>query len=380
VKARILDKLALEAISPPGLRAYLTYEGWHKIESFGSFSEIYGNPRLAEKQELVVPVTRGIADYASSIAAALSFIAKVEDRGELAVYGDLMRADKDVVRVRALEADDDGSIGVDIGVEIVQHARDLMASAACAAFDPRRAYHLGKVQQAEEYMRRVRLGQTEQGSFVITLLAPMPPDLSASSQISLWPNIDEEPYERKVTRVLTEALHSARGAIIESNRGDGLKAFIDAVSKGVSANLCEAISAIIEQANGAEVSVTWAKTRPTPKPRDSIFFNRDDGEILKEAARQFRLREPRHDERIIGYVTHLHREEDQFEGRITMKGIIDGRLRSIATQLSRSDYDVAVEAHGKMLPITLIGDLEAEGQRWKLLESRDIRILADDDL
>ena len=87
----------------------------------------------------------------------------------------MVRADRDVLRVRAPEADDDGSFGIDRGVELVQHARDMLASAACAAFDPRRAYHLKKVQRAEDYMRHVRLGQTEHGSFVVTLLAPMPP-------------------------------------------------------------------------------------------------------------------------------------------------------------------------------------------------------------
>ncbi|MGW1420545.1 hypothetical protein ACWAT4_10555 [Bradyrhizobium manausense] len=379
MKARILDKDALQAITPAALRAYVVYEGWQRFESFGQYSEVYVNPRLPQTGELLIPISREIADYGSSIGDALTFLSKAEQRDELAIFSDIVRADRDVVRIRAPEADDDGSINVDSGAEIVQHSRDLLASAACAAFDPRRAYHLGKVQQAQEYMRRVRLGQTEHGSFVITLLAPMPPSLSLSSQTSLWPNMDDEPYERKVTRFLSQGLHSARRAILESNRGDGLEAFSSAVALGVSANLCEAIASIVEQADGADFSITWAKTRPGPKPRDSVVFRRADGEILKEAARQFRIREPRHDERLIGYVTHLHREEDEFVGRVTIKAIIDGRARSLATQLSKLDYDVAVLAHQKQLPITVLGDIEMEGQRWRLSESRDIRILDDEE-
>jgi len=168
--------------------------------------------------------------------------------------------------VRASDAADDGSIGIDPGVEIVQHARNLLASAACAALDPRRAYHLGKFQQAEDYMRRVRLGQTEHGSFVVTLLAPIPPALSAIEQRSLWPDLEKEPYERQVTRILAQALRSAHSAVVASNRGIGLTAFTDAVSQGVSANLCEAVASIIDQADGADLSVTWAKTRPAPMP------------------------------------------------------------------------------------------------------------------
>jgi hypothetical protein len=46
--------------------------------------------------------------------------------------------------------------------------------------------------------------------------------------------------------------------------------------------------------------------------------------------------------------------------------------------LSRSDYNIAVQAHKEQLPVTVIGDLEADGQRWKLSESRDIRIIRDE--
>jgi hypothetical protein len=379
MKARILDKAALEAISPTALRAYLVYEGWQQSEPFGEFSEVYTRSANESKNELVVPVSTAIADYASAVAEALHFIASFENRDELAIYGDLVRADRDVIRVRAPEADSDGSIGVDPGVELVQHARDMLASAACAAFDPRPAYHLGKVQKAEDYMRRVRLGQTEHGSFVVTLLAPMPPMLTTPHQTSLWPNLEEEPFERQVTRMLSQSLHSAHNAIIESNRGDGFKAFVGVVSKGVSANLCEALASMIDQSGGADVSVTWARTRPTPVPRDRIVFGRADREILSEAARQFRLREPRRDERILGYVTDLHRAEDELEGRVTIKTILDGRPRSLWVNLSKADYGIAVQAHGKQAPVTLIGDLELDGQRWRLVDPRNIRVMEDDD-
>jgi hypothetical protein len=255
----------------------------------------------------------------------------------------------------------------------------MLASAACAAFEPRSAYHLAKVQKAEDYMRRVRLGQTEQGSFVITLLAPIPPILATPSQIDMWPHLEEEPFERRVTRVLIQSLHSAREAIVESNRGDGLKAFVNAVSKGVSANLCEALASIIDRSDGADVSVTWARTRPTPVSRDRIVFGRADGEILTEAARQFRLREPRRDERVLGYVTDLHRAEDESDGRVTVKTIIDGRLRSLSTILSKSDYEIAVQANVRQAPVTLVGDLEPDGQRWRLVDPRDIRLMEGDD-
>jgi hypothetical protein len=135
------------------------------------------------------------------------------------------------------------------------------------------------------------------------------------------------------------------------------------------------LRSIIDRSDGAEVSVTRARTRPAPVARDRIVFGRADGEILREAARQIRLREPRRDERILGYVTDLHREKDEVEGRATIKTLIDGQPRSLGMTLMKGDYDVAVQAHRERVPVTLVGDLEPEGQRWKLSEPRNLRLM-----
>jgi len=177
--------------------------------------------------------------------------------------------------------------------------------------------------------------------------------------------------------MLTQSLYAARDAIVESNRGEGLKPFVGAVSRGVSANLCEALASIIKRSDGADVSVTWARTRPTPVPRDRIVFGRADGEVLTEAGRQLRLREPRRDERVLGYVTDLHRAEE--ERRVTIKAIVDGRPRSLSIILSEADYEIAVRANGQQAPVTLVGDLEIDGQRWKLTDPHEIRLIEDDD-
>ena len=131
------------------------------------------------------------------------------------MYRDLATSDRDVIRVGAPEAEDDGSVHIEAGVELVVHARDLVLSAACSAWDPRPTYRAGKVRRADEYMNRVRMGQTEQGSFVVTLLAPVPP---AIEQTQLWPSESEEPYERLVTRRLAGGLDAAAAAIEKYNR------------------------------------------------------------------------------------------------------------------------------------------------------------------
>lgn len=375
MKAHILDPEALRGVAPVALTAYAHFEGWEKVAAFGDFANIFVKTLAGRTREVLLPFTTDIADYPAAVSAAISVFADAEGRDELRVFRDLTRADRDVIRVRAPEADDDGSISVEPGVALVLQAREILAAAACSANDPRPAYHVNKVGRAMDYMRRVRLGQTEHGSFIVTLLAPIPPQLAAPAQQSLWPMIEEEPYERQVTRYLAEGLSAAHAAVNAINRGGDISAFNEAVPEGVSANLCEAIAGIIDQSDGADISVTWARTRPTPIERSRVTFGRPDAEILREAGRYFRLQEPRRDEPILGYVVTLTRPEYEMEGTVTLKSLIDGKERSLRVDLSQQDYEVALKAHEARAPVMLRGDVEMKGQRWRVTQPRELRII-----
>lgn len=282
-----------------------------------------------------------------------------------------MTSDRDVIRVRSPEAEDDGSVRIEAGVDLVVHARDLVLSAACAAWSPRPTYRAGKVKQADDYMSRVRLGQTEQGSFVVTLLAPVPP--SIEPQPDFWPREDEEPYERLVTRRLSSGLDAAAEAIEKYNLGAGITVFESAVQRGVSANLCDAAAKLSDKGDGVEISITWARTRRTPQPRWARTFTRSEGETLGEVGRIFHEKQPRPDELVEGFIVKLARDESHFDGHVTMKAFVDGRLMSVHAELQRSDYDLAIQAHRDKQPIAAMGTLERVGHRWRLANPNNVR-------
>ena len=100
---------------------------------------------------------------------------------------------------------------------------------------------------------------------------------------------------------------------------------------------------------------------------------------MSEAARQFRDREPRPDMRLFGTVQRLRREEEEAGGTIYLWTPIDGKNRSVAVVLKRSDYDRAVQAHKEKLPMILRGDLERSGQRWRLLNPHIEAIIDDEE-
>ena len=370
MKVDIRDAAALQAISPTALSAYARAEGWRELEPFGEYSDVYAAEHLPE---IILPRTQRLGDYASVVSRLIAVFADVADRDETSLYRDLVTADRDVIRVRVSEATD-GSLSVNVGVDLISGARDMLLAAACSLGQPQPVYRARANSDATRLLEGVRLGQTEQGSFVVALLTPViPPPIP---QLLPDPEDHFPPIERRLTKRLTEALSATREAVDSGIRGDtrGVN-FVGAVDKGVSANLCEALDTLIGSFPTLDVGVTWARTRAMPSPRDVVKFAIGDAPLLREAARVFRDREPRLDIQLFGFVERLIREESEHDGTISLRTLIDGRSCSVTALLKQSDYDIAILTHSEQEPVILQGDLERVGQRWRLLNPQIIDIM-----
>lgn len=176
------------------------------------------------------------------------------------------------------------------------------------------------------------------------------------------------------------ALEASRIAGEKALSGDET-AFEQAVASGVSANLCEAVASLIEQSNGLEVSLTWARTRPTPEAQRKVVFSGNDAEILNEAARTFRLRQPKPDVTLFGTVHKLKRDQDEVEGLVTLRTVVDDKPQSVSAILDQTNYSIAVRAHDAKTPVIVTGDLERVRQRWQITNAsvRELPTEKDDD-
>lgn len=374
MKARIIDQEALAAISPAALGAFARAEGWLRAENYAGKADVYTH---AQQPELLIPRSNRFGDYSSVVGDIIAIFSRALDADELSVYRDLVCADRDVVRVRASEGVDNGAIDLEAGVRLVSQAKEMLLSAACSVRSPQPYYRTGANREANDYLHRVKLGQTEHGSFVVTMLSPVPPQIQPELDPT-WGALEDEPQERAVTRRLMEALAYARNASELANSGQS-DAFEKAVGFGVSANLCEAVSELAMASEGIEVSMTWARTRPAPEASRKVHFSVSDAEALKEAARVFRLKEPKPDVALYGWVTTLNRSENAQQGVVTIKTLLDDRMQSVSARLDDDLYSVAVKAHEDRQPLLLRGDLERTGSRWQLSHPSVERVAIDVD-
>src|SRR5438445_10304022 len=166
-----------------------------------------------------------------------------------------------------------------------QHMRDLMLAAACAAVAPKQVFAKRKPDQAMKYLREARIGQTQRGSYVITVLSPVPPVLLAGNQAVLLPEVEDEPFSRKTVRTLADAWAATTEGVQSAASSGKLDLLTKGVARGVSANLCEAILGLHEGsgARGVEFSFSWAPSRGAPQNiKSAQWLQTDSMPFLEE--------------------------------------------------------------------------------------------------
>jgi hypothetical protein len=368
MNVRVTDRKVYESLSPTDLTAYLRASGWQLIGIFRESATVWKSHDLT----VLLPEDTSAADYARRMAEVLEVLSKFEKRSQLEVLKDVATATADVVRLRvSCPGVNDGSIGIEEGLTVVASARELILSAARSAVTPKAYFRSRLPSIADDYMRRVRLGQTEHGSYVVTVVCPGSPELTVRG-ISKEGVIDE-PFERKVTRTLAVGLHRATTAAIQARRTQDLQPFTESVPDGVSANLCKAladISEIVEEGY-VELDFAWSRSRSRPEvPTSRVLVPHDSMPIMREAARVLRETFTDTDFELTGSVVRLDSPKAASGGDVFVLAQVEESWRRVKVTLRPEDYIKAVTAHEKGLVITCRGELQREGRYLVLKEAR----------
>jgi hypothetical protein len=381
MRASIRDTLAIDAIRPLNIIGYLRAHGWQKFsESAGKFS-VWNHPSNPDA-EVLIPASRDARDYVQQLREALQELEAVEDRSQLDILRDLYNSGFDVVRLAAHSpSTNDGTVKIEDGVQLFERARDILLAAACATVKPRAVFHSRKPQQANEYMRKARLGQTEHGSYVLTLLSPVAPQLSFHSDNDLFP---EDPFERVVVQTLARAVGLTMAAAEKSATATkpDFEPFQQAVSGGVSANLCEGIAGFFAtvEPTAIEMSVAWALNRPTPNEIPSrIRIGSDLVPTISEAARMFRAYDKLEGYELKGPVIKLERHEGEPTGWVTIFAPVEDVMRKVSILLPDAEYQLAVLAHASHRYVTVTGTVVREGRTYRLDSANRFELAVDDE-
>ncbi len=360
------DLGAIAALSPRAVVAYLESKGWKRVSAYGDYGALVAKTINGEKHELIVPTSPVTRDFAKTMSLFVSDLVEIEDRSPYDIIRDLGFAPYDVIHVRAPEADDLGSILLSAGVEMHEQARAVLAAAANAAAAPTpRAYWQGRpFERVDSYLGALRLGQTQRGSFILSLLSPWDFEPDVSLQATLF---DEVPFGRSVTRTLARTLAATRRALNEAVNTDVSTAFLKAVPDGVSINLCDALAKLIREGDGIDLSINWSLTKPE-NPVAPLRLRREDAQTLIEARQMLAKTEPSPDTSVEGVILQITNDRASFDGTVVILAPIDGAIRKVRTKFLENDRKTVFEAGQQKQGIRVVGQLARHG-RWLQLEN-----------
>ncbi|GAB4385415.1 MAG: hypothetical protein Kow0022_11180 [Phycisphaerales bacterium] len=366
MKADIRDPATVAVLRPLEVASYLRAAGWTQAEAREGRYALWTR---GDDFEVLLPLRSDLRDFALRMSDLLVVLAKAENRSQLSILSDLLVTGADVIRVRLIDDDlADGSMPIEEYTRTSQKVRDLMMAAACSAIERRPVWHKRKPDKAVNYLRNVRVGQTERGSYVLTVISRVPPMLRSGND-QLFGG-DEEPYERQVTADLAVALTAVERAAESAAATGSFEDFERAVRVGVSANLCEAIAGLSMDdgpSSTVDFSFSWSRARPARAEQVSeVVIAHDRVPFVREAARLLRERAPIDGFELEGPVVKLERSEGAVTGFVTVYALVEDCPRRVRIELPEVEYNQAISAHRDGLDIRCSGRLVREGRGYTL--------------
>ena len=374
---RDVEVLRRLAAAPYDLVAYLHGNGWRV--SATSSDELLWSATIDDAHwEVLQPLQADGPGGLRRLDELLSALASTRGMSPEAVYGEIVAAQADTVRVRVEPSTPSGTAPLEDALALVFAARDLLLVAAASVDSPRPVYGPRKPDAATDFVKSLRL-TTEPGSFVLALQAPVHADFAASRALekagasskddSMFPP-PAVPFPRRVTAGLMKAVSaSLRDAALVAADAADLTIFDGSVPDGVSANLLEALVRLGATEGPASmttrdfnIGVRWALNREPPSGTVSrLTITRDVVPVFADAAKSLRERLPEPDVSLTGHVVGLRRDSLSEPGSVTVSAQIpegrSSRLRPVRLELDDPDYGQAVRAHQDRLPVEIRGDL-----------------------
>ena len=185
-------------------------------------------------------------------------------------------------------------------------------------------------------------------------------------------------FPRLVAVKLAQGLQRSGEALEKVVSNDTLDLFWETVDSGVSANLCDSLAELARQGAGVAIDLAWARVRPSNAPDSCFRFSSAAADILTEAAKFPRHREPSYDEQVAGLVVHLGKEPPEFDGRAMIALVWDGRLTRMDVEFEPEVYALAISAFRGEIEVCLHGDVHPSGRGYELRNPRNLSLVPEE--
>ncbi|MFI5800491.1 hypothetical protein [Streptomyces sp. NPDC051677] len=332
---------------PDEIRSYLKVTGWSTV-SGSDVAELWRLPGPTE-EVVLVPMKPGAPDFTKRARILVADLARISSEDTRTVQDSIASVFHDVTDLRASHPSlRDGSIPLDAGFELFQSAKRLRVASAASTI--RRQGHFRNFPtRAREQARDVRLGQTRKGSYIVPIIsqARSPLDVYERGQNQIDIEVEETLFDRRVTATMSRAL----GVLEEMAGTDRVPTpseITDSIGEGVSYELCQALSKVVnsEAVDSLDITFNWSRVAAAPAGTPlEVEFNREAIAIVERVSDQLKTSVYSREHVIYGLVTDLRRHPDDETGKVGVQALLQRRSRTIWMDLPDADYHTAVRCH-----------------------------------
>ncbi|WDE08809.1 hypothetical protein SG34_033490 [Thalassomonas viridans] len=361
-------------VQPKNLKSYLLSKGWVAEGEVLGQATIWHRPEENYYDfEVIQPKSADVNGYVQRVVDAVIEIASFEERDALKVLKDINNFFSDSVKIRVVHSDvEEGTIPIEDGVLLIEKSRDLLAATTLSTFC-KKAYFTGQRNaEAQSFIKQLRLGQTEVGSFIVNLIAPIPEIVN--SQLDQ----DEMSVTRAVTNNLSRSLVALGNGLESYEKSESVFEFESIIQNGVSANLCDALVGLsgFSKSRAFTISICRAGIEADTQELPTQFsFFPQQVPTLELASAFYKGNYVIKSYEAFGVVSKMtHLPDDDF-GEITVRSSIRGVEKNVSVQLPLENYWQAVHAHESSEVVSCKGSLSVTAKSAKLIEPYEFKIV-----
>jgi hypothetical protein len=224
--------------------------------------------------------------------------------------------------------------------------------------------------EADSFVHSCSLGQTEHGSFVLTVEAPL----------DLGHEPTKTPFGRKATAYLVEAVALIANSI---RRGEYESVFEPRDDQPlVSSNLCDALVDILppDESSDLRLRSSWSPLVPPPDVRPVVLVDRTMFAPLEKLASDLRPKGAPKTAAFLGFVVEAAGTtgaSGDVEGEVTLLLHVPDEAEFVKARvvLGADDYRRAVQAHLDTQAVRVRGRLRRGGRVNHLEEATEFQVI-----
>ena len=352
----MIFKKYASSVSLELLESYLKKEGWEQLSfSKPRFFDCFQNTLCESLFQINVPNSKELDDYDYSFNQALNRLSYYENRDIDDLIQRILNPDCDIIKIRKNNSKiQNGTIPLDDAIDFFDNSKKLIASAAMDV-STKVKYRNGKyIKEVDSFLKKCRFGQTEEGSFIISIICPLDKEIIDDNQIALFDSFKdyENNFSRKVVNKLMKSIKNIQDAI---DNGKDLSSFVNSIDDDfISLNFFENLS-LLENEDSEGSLIEFKVERESSQKEDQssdnvILVNQRVKSPLSSFVNEYKMKlQPDEVISVVGLVEDASAEPVIAQRKKGIIKIIDAnnKQKKYNVELTLDEYKTALKAHEK---------------------------------